>query len=99
MDNTYHRSFLVHELVHYLQYANGQDAQVECRQQLEPLAYKVQKRYLRDHQYWAPFSKNKILSCPSAVVKACSGLGGSVSCVSGLCFRPLFERHAFDEIA
>ena len=37
---------LVHELVHFLQYFNGIYKEVECRQNLEELAYDVQDYYI-----------------------------------------------------
>ncbi len=37
---------LVHELVHFLQYHNGRYNEVECRQNLEELAYEVQDKYI-----------------------------------------------------
>ena len=37
---------LVHELVHFLQYFNGVYEEVECRQNLEELAYDVQDYYI-----------------------------------------------------
>jgi hypothetical protein len=43
------RSYLVHELVHALQFAAGRQAQVRCVGLLEAEAYRVQARYLKDH--------------------------------------------------
>ena len=40
---------LVHELVHYLQYLSGSYSRVGCIRQLEPRAYHIQARYLKEH--------------------------------------------------
>jgi hypothetical protein len=43
------RSYLVHELVHALQFAAGRQAEVRCVGLLEAEAYRVQALYLKDH--------------------------------------------------
>lgn len=40
------KSFLLHELVHYLQYQHGHDKDVTCKNELESLAYLLQVQYL-----------------------------------------------------
>ena len=42
---------LFHELVHYLQYLNGEDKRVACSNELEMNAYKLQDKYIQ-HMGW-----------------------------------------------
>jgi len=44
------KAILLHELVHYLQYQAGVDKSVECRNQLESLAYVLEARYMSEQQ-------------------------------------------------
>tara|TARA_B100000123_G_scaffold91638_1_gene66608 strand:+ start:2804 stop:3376 length:573 start_codon:yes stop_codon:yes gene_type:complete len=46
VEDRFQEVVLVHELVHFLQYHEGVYEQVECRQNLEELAYKVQDNYI-----------------------------------------------------
>ena len=46
LDTTKGRSFLLHEVVHFLQYELGIEKKFSCKNQLEPLAYKLQAKYL-----------------------------------------------------
>lgn len=45
--NIYWLSVVVHELTHYLQYENGHDKTVECRQRLEQPAHEAQEAFLK----------------------------------------------------
>lgn len=64
------KSVLLHELVHFNQYAMGEYARAECMQANERLAYQMQNQYLQDnglaelynqqHIIWASF-------CPGSV--------------------------------
>lgn len=54
------KSILLHELVHYLQYQNGQDHKVDCKNQLEYLAYNLEARYLKEHGEKVGFSQNHV---------------------------------------
>ena len=60
LDGPVGRSYLLHELVHHLQYANGQDAH-GCVGRLEAEAYRVQARYLRKHGHTEEASRQLIL--------------------------------------
>ena len=48
-DDRFQEVVLIHELVHFLQYFNGRYEEVECRQNLEELAYDVQDKYIDLH--------------------------------------------------
>lgn len=54
------RSYLLHELVHHLQFAHGQDAD-NCVGRLEAEAYRVQARYLREHDFQEEANRQMIL--------------------------------------
>lgn len=43
------RAILLHELVHFLQYQVGDDKKVECKNELESLAYLMEAKYLQAH--------------------------------------------------
>lgn len=43
------KAVLLHEIVHYLQYKAGDDKIVQCKNQLESLAYHVEADYLEAH--------------------------------------------------
>lgn len=45
-----YESTLAHELVHYLQYINGEDKKVQCFRAMERDAYKLQDKYIVDHE-------------------------------------------------
>jgi len=42
----YYETILVHELAHYLQYLNGADEHVQCRNELEADAYRIQNSWI-----------------------------------------------------
>lgn len=48
LSTTFGQSYLLHELVHAAQYANGADKHVTCPAQLEAEAYYLQSDFLRD---------------------------------------------------
>ena len=43
------KGILLHELVHYLQYQYGENKKVNCKNELERLAYLLEAEYLHDH--------------------------------------------------
>ena len=59
------KGILLHELVHFLQYQNGQDGNVRCRNELESLAYRLEARYLNEHSHSPGFSPQQIKSLSS----------------------------------
>ena len=44
----FYDSVLIHELVHFLQYVNGEYKKVSCRRELERDAFKIQDDYIDD---------------------------------------------------
>ncbi len=54
------KSVLLHELVHYVQYQNGHDKKVNCKNELENLAYHLEARYLQEHGEHVDFSQNHV---------------------------------------
>lgn len=54
------RSVLVHELVHYLQYQDGTNNRVRCKNELETLAYELEARYLQQHDHAPGFSAGQV---------------------------------------
>ena len=54
------KSILLHELVHYLQYRNGYEQQVECKNQLEYMAYYLEASYLKEHGRAVSFTPNHL---------------------------------------
>jgi hypothetical protein len=54
------RGVLLHELVHYLQYEEQMDKNVECKNELEALAYTIEAQYLHEHNQDPTFSKKLI---------------------------------------
>ncbi len=60
------QAVLIHELVHYLQYYDGIDKQVECMRELESAAYATQAEFLTQHDQEAPFNDMHVL-----LVSAC----------------------------
>jgi len=54
------RGILLHELVHYLQYEEYFDQDVECRNELEALAYTIEAEYLHEHNQKSGISKQLI---------------------------------------
>lgn len=60
------RGVLLHELVHYLQYEEALDKEVECKNELEALAYMLEAKYLSENDLEADFSQqhiNKVSEC------------------------------------
>lgn len=55
------KSALIHELIHYLQYQNGLDKTVACRQNLEKAAYGIQEKYLAQQNKKPPFNDLTVL--------------------------------------
>ncbi len=51
------RALLVHELAHFVQFEQGIPERLRCKQALEPVAYRVQARYLQYHGERVPFSQ------------------------------------------
>jgi hypothetical protein len=60
LDSADGKAILIHELVHYLQYQYGNDQQVNCKNELERLAYLLEAEYLDDHGQRKPFSNKHI---------------------------------------
>lgn len=56
------KGILLHELVHYLQYQYGDDKQVDCKNELERLAYLLEADYLHDHGHKAGFNDAHVKS-------------------------------------
>ena len=44
------KSILLHELVHFLQYQYGHDKDINCKNELESLAYMLEAKYLHDQK-------------------------------------------------
>ncbi len=60
------RAVLLHELVHFLQYEYKVDKKVNCKNQLEPLAYRLQVKYLIENGEVSNVSKrhiNRVSAC------------------------------------
>ncbi len=51
------KAILLHEIVHYLQYSQGMDKNVACKNELEKLAYSLEAYYLETHGASAGFSE------------------------------------------
>ena len=60
------RSYLLHELVHALQFAAGRPAEVHCVGLLEAEAYRTQARYLNDHHLTKAANLHSILGLMQA---------------------------------
>ena len=50
LDKLSHRSILLHELVHHLQYENEYDEEVMCKAELEKQAYDLQDLWLKENK-------------------------------------------------
>ena len=48
------KAILLHELVHFLQYQYGYDKNIQCRNELEALAYLLETQYLTSHDSHDP---------------------------------------------
>lgn len=60
IDERFFEVVLFHELVHFLQYINGEDKQVSCRNELEKDAYLLQNMYI-EHMNWPKEQKVDLL--------------------------------------
>lgn len=57
LSTDYGKSALVHELIHFIQYQNGQHHSVPCIAALEREAYKIQRIYMEQHGVAPDFDK------------------------------------------
>lgn len=60
------KGILLHELVHYLQYQTGEDNNVQCKNELESLAYVLEARFLESHHHEHHITQshiNKVSQC------------------------------------
>lgn len=51
LDTDEGKGILLHELVHYLQYQTGVDDNVQCKNELESLAYVLEAKFLESHEH------------------------------------------------
>ena len=51
LDTDEGKGILLHELVHYLQYQTGMDADAKCKNELESLAYVLEAKFLESHDH------------------------------------------------
>lgn len=51
LDTDEGKGILLHELVHFLQYQTGMDDNVNCKNELESLAYVLEARFLESHNH------------------------------------------------
>jgi len=51
LDTDEGKGILLHELVHYLQYQTGMDDNVNCKNELESLAYVLEAKFLESHDH------------------------------------------------
>ena len=56
-NSSYGRSVIVHELVHFIQYQQGMQDQVDCLNALEKDAYDIQALYMEAHRIPKNFDK------------------------------------------
>ena len=54
------KGILLHELVHYLQYQTGEDDNVQCKNELESLAYVLEAKFLESHDHKHHITKSHI---------------------------------------
>ena len=76
VEENFYEVVLIHELVHYLQYHNGYYDVVECKQQLEADAFRLQDEYI-DHMGYDPANKNNPLF--ALMASMCRGQSGYMS--------------------
>ena len=76
VEENFYEVVLIHELVHYLQYHNGYYDVVECKQQLESDAFRLQDEYI-DHMGYDPANKNDPLF--ALMASMCRGQNGYIS--------------------
>jgi hypothetical protein len=68
LDTDHGKGILLHELVHYLQYQTGEDSNVQCKNELESLAYLLEAKFLESHDHKHSITKshiNKVSQCRS----------------------------------
>lgn len=68
LDTDHGKGILLHELVHYLQYQTGEDNNVQCKNELESLAYALEAKFLESHDHKHSITKshiNKVSQCRS----------------------------------
>lgn len=54
IDRISHRSILLHELVHHVQYENEYNEEVQCKAELEKQAYDLQDKWLKENKAVLP---------------------------------------------
>lgn len=54
------KAILLHEIVHFIQYSHGMENNVDCKNQLEKLAYSLEAYYLKSKGMQAGFSEDHI---------------------------------------
>ena len=57
LDSDYGNAVLVHELVHYLQFAHGADETANCISELEEDAYRIQAKYMEEQEMIPEFDE------------------------------------------
>ena len=60
LETDYGQSVLLHELVHYMQFNQGEHKKVICLRELERPAYELQNQYMVSKGYDAPFDNMHI---------------------------------------
>ena len=60
LDTDEGKGILLHELVHYLQYQTGEDDNVQCKNELESLAYVLEAKFLESHDHKHHITKSHI---------------------------------------
>ena len=60
LDTDEGKGILLHELVHYLQYQTGEDDNVQCKNELESLAYVLEAKFLESHDHKHDISQSHI---------------------------------------
>ena len=75
VEENFYEVVLIHELVHYLQWHNGYYEVVECKQQLEADAFRLQDEYI-DHMGYDPANKNNPLF--ALMASMCRGQNGYI---------------------
>jgi hypothetical protein len=66
LDTDEGKGILLHELVHYLQYQTGEDDNVQCKNELESLAYVLEAKFLESHDHKHHITQshiNKVSQC------------------------------------
>ncbi len=68
LNTTSGKGILLHELVHYIQYETGMDKHAACMHELEALAYRLEARFLDEHEHRHGITEKHI-----SKVSQCSG--------------------------